>query len=78
MENKFNIKYFIKMRKVILGLAAVALILVSFTTVENTATTEVGATELNTITFDGNVDVAASVLYWKGTKIGRASCRERV
>lgn len=56
------------MKKIILGIAVVALVLVSFTTIEKATTNEVYTSELNSITFDGNVDLEASVLYWKGTK----------
>ena len=56
------------MRKVILGIAVVALVLVSFTTIEKTTKHDVFTSELSTLTFDGIVDTDASVLYWKGTK----------
>ncbi len=57
------------MKKIFFTIALVALVLVSFTTLNTT--TEVVNTIADTneeVSFEGNVDVANSVLYWKGSK----------
>ena len=57
------------MRKTVLSLVVVALALVSFTSIENDKKNDADVKEVSTeITFEGNIDTEASVLYWKGTK----------
>ena len=56
------------MKKIVLSLVAVAFVLASFTTIEKSNNVALITSEFTDITFDGNVDVVSSVLYWKGTK----------
>lgn len=56
------------MKRVTFSLVAIALVLVSFTTVEKNKNFESETLRFVETTFEGNVDTEASVLYWKGTK----------
>lgn len=56
------------MKKIVVSLVALAFVLVSFTSVEKKQNVELVNSTLTEITFQGNVDVASSVLYWKGSK----------
>jgi len=55
------------MKKIIFGLVAIAFVLVSFTTIDKAPETELTSVSTD-VTFEGNVDVSTSVVYWKGTK----------
>tara|TARA_R110002073_G_scaffold313380_2_gene485249 strand:+ start:12363 stop:12983 length:621 start_codon:yes stop_codon:yes gene_type:complete len=56
------------MKKIVLSLVAIAFVLLSFTTAEKSTKVTLNDSDLSEITLEGNVDVEASVLYWKGTK----------
>lgn len=56
------------MKKIVLSLVAIAFVLLSFTTADKNTEVAMNVSDLSEITFDGNVDVESSVLYWKGKK----------
>jgi len=56
------------MKKIFFTLALVAFTFVSFTTLNSTEKINTIADTNEEVSFDGNVDVANSVLYWKGSK----------